>query len=147
MTSLSPCFSSLKLSNEPVFRETVTKNNIPTLLLVKAAMQKRNIAYDNLKSLEENCFKLLTELKSAVEEQNLHKITNIVNPSVVPIRPSMIQPDFLIPVNIPSAEEMLEKILYESEKSHPKENNDRNEEEEIYYGTRKRRPRLELEEE
>ena len=109
--SLSPCFKQLQQDYPNTFATLTNRQGIPTVPLVRAAL---GADYKTNQTLEDNCLKLLENLRIAMHEAQVAPeiqetlLENIEQ--VKRVRPPMQEPNFLIPV-MPTEEPELETTL------------------------------------
>ena len=114
------CIGEIKKEYPHVYPELVNRQEIPTSVLLKEAMQRRGLEYNNELKLEDNCMTLLDhlglkeqlqmEIEEEKENQVAHEIEDILMQEEEPEearekkeeihheRPPMKEPDFLVPV-------------------------------------------------
>lgn len=109
--SLSPCFKQLQQDYPDTFATLTNRQGIPTVPLVRAAL---GADYKTNQTLEDNCLKLLENLRIAMHEAQVAPeiqetlLENIEQ--VKRVRPPMQEPNFLIPVT-PTEEPELDTTL------------------------------------
>jgi hypothetical protein len=110
--SLSPCFKKLKEEHPSTFQTVTNRQGNPTSLLLQTAMGSD---YQKSQTLEDNCLKLLenlriamsdSEIAPAVQETFVENVTAIKR-----IRPPMQEPSFLIPVQAPPSDDILNNSI------------------------------------
>jgi hypothetical protein len=107
--SSSPCFKTLKEEYPGTYKNVTNWLGFPTDRLLESAMGKD---YQKDQSAEDNCIKLLENLRIAMADTQIAPpIQEVLSENLAQLqrtRPPMKQPDFLIPVPSSAMPEILE---------------------------------------